>query len=455
MQKANAGEPPAQHELGLRYLLGRGFLADTIKAAYWIQKAATQRLPLAEFNIGLLLINGRGVEWDPFKAYKYFHDASVEEIPEALYVMGLIYTEDFIVPRNWPMAYQYFRKASDLGSEVGTMAKKEMERRGLDTTITINTEVSDKGRQQSKTSPKVKSDTSYNLLFIDFHTDTTSTIADTTLIKEAYLGIDTLDEQTSKIGTINSKIDSTTQSIFLRAANSCNPEALCMLGRCYERGLNVQKDLMLAGVYYLRALHLESYRAPALLWKMMNTDEFTRELEAQSAKNNPDAFYVWSGITSIGFNKLLNEKQVFDLLQRATNMGHVPSIVELGTCYLTGRWIQRDKQKAIELWMHAEKLGSIEAKIRLAAATVFDQLDVEELEESISILRSSARDGSLFSNVALAYCYQKGIGVSKDKGEAYRLYHRSMLRGSETAYRALRSMHDEMRPSEKEFQISD
>jgi TPR repeat protein len=54
MQKANAGESAAQHELGLRYLFGKGFPADTVKAAFWIQKAASQNLPLAQYNLGIL-----------------------------------------------------------------------------------------------------------------------------------------------------------------------------------------------------------------------------------------------------------------------------------------------------------------------------------------------------------------------------------------------------------------
>ena len=87
MQKANAGESPAQHELGLRYLLGRGFPADTIKATFWIQKAADQHLPLAEFNLGILLMNGMGTEWNPFKAFNHFRAAAEQENPEALYVM--------------------------------------------------------------------------------------------------------------------------------------------------------------------------------------------------------------------------------------------------------------------------------------------------------------------------------------------------------------------------------
>jgi uncharacterized protein len=455
MQKANAGESPAQHELGLRYLLGRGFPADTMKATFWIQKAADQHLPLAEFNLGILLMNGMGTEWNPFKAFNHFRAAAEQENPEALYVMGLLYTENFILPRSWPKAYRYFKRASELGSEAAKISKKEMERRGMDTTETADIVVPEIMRTKNNTPQTTPSDTGFSLLFIDFHRDTISTIEDTTLIREAYQGIATSSDAASTDNILKTKMDSSARSMFFSSATAGNPEALCLLGRCYERGLNVQKDIILAGVYYLRALHLDSYRALTLLWKLMVTDEFSRELELRSSKNDPDALYVWSGLTSVGFNKLLNEKQAFDLLQRAASAGHVPAMVELGLCYFTGRWAQKDSDKAIELWNRASALGSLEAEIRLAAANVLGQIHTQEFNTALSILRATAKQGSLFSDLALAYCYEKGIGLPQDKGEAYRIFHKALLRGSETAFRALRSMHDDIRPADKEFQMPD
>ena len=455
MQKANAGESPAQHELGLRYLFGKGFQADTEKAYYWIQKAADQHLPLAEFNLGILLMNGRGVEWNPFEAFRQFRAAAEQEVPDALYVLGLIYTEEFVVPRSWPKAYSYFKKASELGSEAAKLTKKEMERRGLDKTD--STDVLSTKKEKPKTNAKhsTPSDTGLTFLFIDFHTDTTSTIEDTTLIREAYQGIDTISftKTTEKTSTAN--LDSTIQSLMAEVSNSGNPEALCLLGRCYERGLNVRKDIILAAVYYLRAFIQSSNRAPALLWKLMNTEAFAHELEFRSSKNDPDALYVWSGLTSIGFSKLLNDKQAFDLLQRAALAGHVPAMVELGSCYFTGRWTSQNRDKAVELWDQASKLGSLEADIRLATANMLGQIHTMDISTALSILRSTAKAGSLLSDLALAHCYEKGIGLIQDKGEAYRLFHKSMFRGSETAFRALRSMYDDIRPSAQDFQMPD
>jgi TPR repeat protein len=453
MQKANAGESPAQHELGLRYLFGKGFPADTAKASYWIKKAADQHLPLAQFNMGILLMNGRGVEWNPFEAFRQFRAAAEQDVPEALYVLGLMYTEELIVPRNWSKAYSLFKKAVEFGSDAAKIAKKEMERRGLDKIDTLDITVPRKERRNNNAVRSAPNDTGYSLLFIDFHTDTTSTIPDTTLIREAYQGIDTISHTTTTENTTGANLDSSTQSLLSEVAKSGNPEALCLLGRCYEHGLNVRKDIILAGVYYLRALHLDSYRAPALLWKLMNTGEFIHELELRSSKNDPDALYIWSGVTSIGFSKMLNEKQAFDLLQRAALAGHVPAIVELGSCYFTGRWTQQNREKAVELWNQASTLGSTEADVRLAAANVLGQIHTLELSKAFSILRTTSEEGSLLSDLTLAYCYEKGIGLPQNKGEAYRIFHKSMFRGSESAFHALRSMHDEIRPPEQEFQM--
>jgi TPR repeat protein len=133
----------------------------------------------------------------------------------------------------------------------------------------------------------------------------------------------------------------------------------------------------------------------------------------------------------------------------------VPAIVELGSCYFTGRWTQQNRDKAVELWNQASALGSLEADIRLATANILDQIHTQTLSAALAILRSTAKEGSLLSDLTLAHCYEKGIGLTQNKGEAYRIFHKSMLRGSETAFLALRSMHDEIRPSAQEFQMPD
>jgi TPR repeat protein len=456
MQQASGGDPTAQHELGLRYLLGRGFPADTPKAVYWLAKAAEHDLPMAHYNLGILYMQGVGVAWNPFEAFNHFRAAATDDMPEAEYVMGIMYAENFVVPRNWPLTYKYISRAANQGLEEAKEIKKELLKRGLDTTDTKDIVAPGKERPHNTSARSTKQDTAFNFVFLDFqHTDTSTTIADTTLIKEAYQSLPAVKDSDKVEKTATTEIDSVSRSAVKFAAASANPEALCMLGRCYEKGLGVKRDVILAGEYYFRALRVESSRAPALLWQLIRTEEFEKTLEARSQKNDPDALYVWAGITAIDFSKMLSGEQAIKLLERAALAGHIPSLVELGLCSITGRWVKQDKEKASELWTHASVEGDVEADIRIATANVVGELHTEPIDTALSILRRTSRNGSLLSDLGLAYCYEKGIGVPQDKGEAYRTYHKAMRRGSEKAFQALRRMHDDLRPSDSEFQTAE
>jgi uncharacterized protein len=160
---------------------------------------------------------------------------------------------------------------------------------------------------------------------------------------------------------------------------------------------------------------------------------------------------VWAGLTAIDFNKMLSGEQAVKLLERATREGHIPSLIELGLCFITGRWVKENKDRASELWTHASVEGEVEADIRIATANVVGELHTEPLDTAISVLRRTSNNGSILSDLGLAYCYKNGIGVPQEKGEAYRIYQKAMRRGSEKAYQALRRMHDELRPSDSEF----
>src|SRR3970040_2576815 len=115
VRKANAGEPAAQHELGIRYLQGKGFEADTVKAVLWFSKAADQGFELANFNLGIFAMNGWGMPWNPFQSFGYFKEAGKKNMPEAHFVVGLILTENLVVLQNWTEARDYIKKAAVAG----------------------------------------------------------------------------------------------------------------------------------------------------------------------------------------------------------------------------------------------------------------------------------------------------------------------------------------------------
>ncbi len=74
-RKANAGDAKAQQELAVRHLYGKGVERDTVKAAYWMQKAADQGMITAKFDVAILAFHGWGMPWDPFLSYRYLLEA--------------------------------------------------------------------------------------------------------------------------------------------------------------------------------------------------------------------------------------------------------------------------------------------------------------------------------------------------------------------------------------------
>lgn len=443
VRKANAGEPAAQHELGVRYLQGKGFEADTAKAAFWFEKAAEQGFDLANYNLGILAMNGWGMPWNPFVSYRYFMEATKKDMPEAEFVVALILTEDLVVPQDWSTAYGFMKKAAAKGFEPAKKALVEFKRRGVsDSTLTANS----------------FSDSTAQPIFLDFNVDTATQIDERTLLNE--LAREAGPELKKSLGVTEGHEtgvirDTTAVALIERAADAGSPEALALLGRLYEKGIGFRRDQILASAYYLRAMRLESGRARKLLWDLVQEPGYIEHLEKLSKEHNPRAQFVWAGLVAARFDQRLSGEQAFALLRSASNQNLADAIIEMGLCYQSGRWTTRDRSKSRELWRLASGLGSREAAIRLAALNLFGNDTSTNLGRIVNLLESEAGEGSILAQVALAYCFETGKGVAESKGEAAKMYRNAAQRGSNSAYDALRRMHDAIRPAEKEFQMTD
>jgi len=446
VQKANAGEPAAQHELGLRFLTGKGFSSDTAKAVYWVKKSADQEFLTARFNLGIFLLNGVGLDWNPFEAYRQFETAAEKKLPEAAYVQGLLLTENLVVPRDWLRAYELIKEAADNDFAAAKKILKEFEKRGIHV---------DSGMTRKVKSAKDSSAKKLRPIFLTFDVDTSSRADDSTIVADLMRegssqlkkSFEAMRNQPDDRSASRSTLASLTEE-----ADAGSPEALTYLGRLYEKGLNVKKDRFMAAECYLRALRAESPRAHELLWNLAREQGFAQELERKAKSTDAQAQFIWAGQLAVQVENRLTPDQALGMLQSAAEKNYRQALIELGMCYQSGRWVKQDRVKAEDLWRQAAALGSVEARIRLAAISV---VRGEEVEMNFAILRQAMEDGSVIALVAIGYCYEKGIGVVRNKGEGARMYRDAVQRGSENAYAALRRMHDEIRPKEKKFEVEE
>jgi TPR repeat protein len=459
LKEANAGNPMAQHELGLRYLTGNGFQADTVKGFYWIQKAAEFNLPAANYNLGILLNNGWGTNWNPFEAFKHFEIAARDSMPEALYVLGLLYTDNLIVPRNYEKAFHLIKKAADLEYKPADDVLLEFYRRGIATLYDSSFSSEMKKYDNKKSSDENDLiNPADNITFFRSANDSSSKVNDVTLFKEVIR--DGSDEMKKALGIqmVNDSTfqpDSTIINSIKNAANYGSPEALVMLGRCFSKGIIVQKNIILAAENYLRAVRYDSPRAPRLLWDLLQKKDFFRILKVEADKKNPDAEFVWAELQILHFDNQITEKDALRFLEEAASKNHIPSIIELGLCYYSGTYILQNKEKALSIWQGAKQLGSKEAEVRIAVVTIQEKIIGEDPLPYITVLTNAAKKGSLLSQVALGYCYETGYPVSQNTSLAVQYYRLSAQRGSRGAYRGLKRMYDKIRPDDKEFLVLD
>ncbi len=452
-REANDGNPFAEHELGLRYLLGEGMAADTVKGAYWIKRAADKNLTAACFNYGILLINGWGVDWNPYQAFQFFLQAAKDSMPQAEHVVGLFYTEDLLFNRDWDEAYRWIKKSSEANYDPAKKTLKELiEKVPRLKDDSSYAELQENKNKKDNSLKDESAESSLGLVFIDF--DLSSDSIPKVTLKDLLEDLLLIGEEKARdeLGMTESAIekdgiDSLNFSNLIKYSEKGSPEALSLLGYLYEKGIHFRKDLITAAAYYIRAIGLDSPTAKALLWNFNKENNIYKDLMDEANEKSPEALFVWYGLNSLGFDNSIIREDAFNLLIESAALKYPPAIVELGLCYYTGKYIEIDKNQAVEIWNNAWEAGIIEAKLRLEAAEILEEQSLENV--SIRDLTESEENGSILSQAVLGYCYEKGIGVDIDKGKAAKLYRLAAHRGSQYAYRELKRLYAESNPDGK------
>jgi uncharacterized protein len=457
VQKANSGDPIAQHDLGLRYLTGTDFVADTVKACYWIRKASEQHIIPAQYNYGILLNNGWGTAWNPFEAYRQFRTAAMHGMVEAEYVTGIFLTDNLVAPKNFNEAYRWIKAAADSGYAPAKDVLNEFARRGLLEKIHSGQHATDSSQPASPASPGGVAP-GLKPIFLDFSRDSVADPDDHTLLKDALAYTNkqpVTDSDTMTFPSLDSLGNYRTILSLYDAAEAGNPEALTMLGRSNEKGMSRKKDVLQAALYYVRASRFDSPWAPMLLWKMIHRDNFFDMMKHEVETGNPTAEYIWAMLISLDLDNQITEPQALQFLEHAAKQNYLPAVVEMGLCLYTGRWVKQDKQHAIEILQRASEMGSKEAVLQLCAIELRDQDNPGDAADLIQTLQQFTHNGSVLAETVLGYCYQSGRGVDTNLSESVRLYRRAAARGSQIAYHALRALYDNIRPNDSEFKMND
>jgi localization factor PodJL len=115
-EAANAGDPGAEMELGIRYLEGRTLPRDPKMAARWFEQAAVQGLPIAQYRLAALYEKGTGVTRDVPLARAWYLKAANAGNARAMHNLAVMDAEDGGTGKpDYAEAAHWFRRAGELG----------------------------------------------------------------------------------------------------------------------------------------------------------------------------------------------------------------------------------------------------------------------------------------------------------------------------------------------------
>lgn len=442
VRKANSGDPEALHELGIRYLAGQGFPADSAKSFELIKRAADNGHLLALFNTGVFFHNGWGIHWDPYNAFRYFQAAARKGVREGAFAYSLYYTDNLTVQRDYEQAAHWMRISAEGGYPPAKELLPEIER------------LRSQARQDSIpafSSTQTAQTPLLEPLPLDFEGDIEQKVEKEFVLREVMKALG--DDWKTKIDRMKDANDST---LFLELAAHADwgiPEEYTILGRCYESGIGVPRDSLKALLMYIRAVRLESRRAPALLIRLLDNAPLITALQQKANRGDPESQYIISCFALTEIFPMQRKEDIVLFLQRSSQLNYIPAITEFGSAYFSGQLVTQDKQKGIDLWNRAAVLGSKESMIRLASAKILTGFGTMGIDSALSVLQRGASEGSLIAQMSIGFYYEQSGAASKNYALAVKMYRTAMQRGSRTAYASLQRIYDAMRPDEKEFRI--
>jgi TPR repeat protein len=127
---AEAGDAPAQFQLGRAYSHGASVQRDDATAARWVEKAAEQGHLEAQSNIGYLYSAALGVPRDPGKTMAWWTRAAEGGFVQAQFNLALAYLQGKLTAKDDAKGFAWMSKAAAQGSALAQSNLAELYRRG-------------------------------------------------------------------------------------------------------------------------------------------------------------------------------------------------------------------------------------------------------------------------------------------------------------------------------------
>ena len=191
---------------------------------------------------------------------------------------------------------------------------------------------------------------------------------------------------------------------YKKGARHGNTECEMMLGRLYEDGDGVKKDIPKAIEWFEKA----AAKGDA------------------DAQNSAGIYHSWKG----------RYDEAFKWYTKAAAQGHAAAEYNLGFLYDDGRGVKKDISKAIEWYAKAAAKGHAAAQNNVGLC----HHEKGQHEEAFKWCSKSAAQGHAFAECSLGSLYEDGDGGKKDISKAIEWYAKAAEKGHALAAERLRTL---------------
>ena len=274
-------------------------------------------------------------------------------------------------------------------------------------------------------------------------------------------------------------VDEKTLAMFRESAEAGHPFSCFNLGRCYEHGFGVEKDLKEAYDWYRKAAASGDVNAWLALGRMFDTGTYVERdpkeaamwLERAAAKDHPIAkiglgqkyargdgverdqvhalelfkeaykqdkrigSYVLGEAIGDGIGCEKDYKKAVELFQEAHDNHFPQGTYNLGMMLEMGLGCEKDEEKGFDLILQAADEGVPEAMYRIAFhfREGTSKAGKADPKKSFEYFLKAADKGFPPACVETGLCYENGVGVEVSKEKAFEYYKKGADAGLHTA----------------------
>lgn len=398
--QARDGNAETAYRLGVAFANGIGTKLDVPEALKWLRLAAEKDHPGAFFLIGRCYAEGNGIPKDPAEAVAWYRKAAEKGVAEAQMELGKCFESGFGVQKDAVKAFSWYRRAAEQGFAEAPCTPENFSANDLDAEAWTEALMwymlaAERGNPEAQ----------YR-------------------IGMSYSGEREFDRELRR-------------KWLVRSADRGYAPAMYQLGYAGIHGTDPAitpdrgEEYLLAAAYQDHVPAMKELAAhfnyrdrnpgEAVKW-LLRAQENGLELDTYQLYSIGRRYAAGEGVNQ---NKAEAVKWYLKSVEARKDSPDSRVLRALGDCYYTGDGVRQDKKQAAEWYRKAAEKGGWKPKVMLAVCCrdIRDEQCEEQAEKAAKALTAAASGDRYNEDVqlALATCYERGIGVREDPSESFRL----------------------------------